>query len=78
MLASILKGDLSTVKKINIFLKLEELTSTGKSGSFFYYSGDGRFTLKTVHRGEFKFLKSILESYYGHLNKFNQTLIVKY
>ncbi len=57
--------------------KLEELTSTGKSGSFFYYSGDGKFTLKTIHKDEFAFLKSILESYFNHLKKFNETLMVK-
>ena len=48
LLSSLLKGDLSSLK---------ELTSSGKSGSFFYYSADARFTLKTISRDEFNFLK---------------------
>jgi 1-phosphatidylinositol-4-phosphate 5-kinase len=30
-----------------------ELTSSGKSGSFFYYSPDGKYLLKTVKKDEF-------------------------
>ncbi len=69
LLSSLLKGDLST---------LSELTSTGKSGSFFYYTGDGRFTLKTIHRYEFQFLREILRSYYTHIKQFNDSLIIKF
>lgn len=32
---------------------LSEVTSTGKSGSFFYYSPDGKYTVKTISRSEF-------------------------
>ena len=28
---------------------LTGLTSQGKSGSFFYYTADGRYMLKTIH-----------------------------
>ncbi len=42
------------------FKTLAELCSSGKSGSFFYYTSDGKFVLKTISRHEFKFLKSIL------------------
>lgn len=55
LFASLMKGDLTT---------LSELTSTGKSGSFFYYTVDSRFTLKTIHKSEFSFLKKILPNYY--------------
>ncbi len=36
---SLFKGELNT---------LNELTSSGKSGSFFYYTTDGRLVLKTI------------------------------
>ena len=45
----------------------EELCSTGKSGSLFYYTRDGRFIVKTISKKEYKFLKKILPSYYNHL-----------
>ena len=45
----------------------EELCSTGKSGSLFYYTRDGRFIVKTISKKEYKFLKKILVRYYNHL-----------
>lgn len=42
------------------FNSLAELCSSGKSGSFFYYTADGKYMLKTVSRTEFKFFKTIL------------------
>ena len=45
----------------------EELCSTGKSGSLFYYTRDGRFIVKTISKKEYKFFKRILASYYKHL-----------
>ena len=57
-ITSLLKGDLNS---------LSELISSGKSGSFFYYTADGKYTLKTVKRDEFKFLKKILRNYHEHL-----------
>ena len=38
------------------FSCLSEQSSTGKSGSFFYYTADGRFMLKTIERDDFYFL----------------------
>ena len=53
------------------FETLSELCSTGKSGSFFYYSYDGRFMLKTIPRREFKKLKEILQNYHEYLTQKN-------
>ena len=47
----------------------EELCSTGKSGSLFYYTRDGRFIVKTISKKEYKFLKKILVRYYNHLKE---------
>lgn len=43
---------------------LSELSSSGKSGSFFYFTDDGEYMIKTVSKHEFTLLKSILKSYY--------------
>jgi len=53
------------------FKTLTELCSTGKSGSFFYYTDDGNYMLKTIRRDEFKLMQSILEDYYYHLTDIN-------
>lgn len=57
---------------------LSEVTSTGKSGSFFYYSPDGKYTVKTISRSEFIQLKSILRQYYKYLEEYKQTFIIKF
>src|ERR1700722_7126818 len=44
---------------------LSELGSPGKSGSFFYFSRDYRFIIKTIHHSEHKFLRKILREYYN-------------
>ncbi|KAJ3244873.1 Phosphatidylinositol-4-phosphate 5-kinase [Chytriomyces hyalinus] len=43
---------------------LSELGSPGKSGSFFYYSQDYRFIIKTISKAEHKFFRRILRGYY--------------
>ena len=61
----------------NMF-SLEEQCSAGKSGSFFYYSNDGKFMLKTITKSEFHFLRKILKDYYQHLEKNAHTLITRF
>ena len=56
----------------------EELCSTGKSGSLFYYTRDGRFIVKTISKKEYKFLKKILASYYNHLKDNPRSLLPKF
>ena len=69
MLNNLIRGNLKS---------LAELTSAGKSGSFFYYSADGKYTMKTVSREEFHFLKNILRNYYNHLVHNTNSLIIKF
>lgn len=40
---------------------MSQITSTGKSGSFFYYTIDGLYMLKTIHKSEFYCLKNMLK-----------------
>lgn len=57
---------------------MTSLTSQGKSGSFFYYTADGKYMLKTIHYREYKFLRAILEDYYFYIKKNPDTLITKF
>lgn len=57
---------------------LREMYSAGKSGSFFYYSYDNQFVLKTISTPEFEFFKSIIENYYFHIKDNENTLIQRF
>lgn len=57
---------------------LSELTSPGKSGSFFYYSRDYRFIIKTIHRAEHVQLRKILKDYYNHIKANPNTLLCQF
>lgn len=64
-----MKGELSS---------LMALTSSGKSGSFFYYSVDAKYVLKTIRRDEFKSFKTMLKNYHNHIKKNKNSLIPKF
>ena len=55
---------------------LEKFTE-GKSGSFFYFSQDYRFIIKTVTPSEEKFLCEIAYSYYTHMRDNKDSLIAR-
>ncbi|BGP16165.1 hypothetical protein JCM10213_006100 [Rhodosporidiobolus nylandii] len=57
---------------------LSELGSPGKSGSFFYFSRDYRFIIKTIRHSEHKFLRSILKDYHEYVKKNPHTLISRF
>ncbi|EGO04015.1 hypothetical protein SERLA73DRAFT_45787 [Serpula lacrymans var. lacrymans S7.3] len=57
---------------------LSELGSPGKSGSFFYFSRDYRFIIKTIRHSEHKFLLSILSEYYSHVKNNPHTLLSRF
>ncbi|THH17702.1 hypothetical protein EW146_g3162 [Bondarzewia mesenterica] len=57
---------------------LSELGSPGKSGSFFYFSRDYRFIIKTIHHSEHKYLRSILKDYYHHVKSNPHTLLSRF
>ncbi|KAK9763820.1 Phosphatidylinositol-4-phosphate 5-kinase [Basidiobolus ranarum] len=57
---------------------VSELGSPGKSGSFFYYSRDYRFIIKTIHHAEHKFLRKILPKYYQHVKDNPNTLLCRF
>ncbi|KAJ5738324.1 hypothetical protein N7493_001479 [Penicillium malachiteum] len=57
---------------------LSELGSPGKSGSFFYFSRDYKYIIKTIHHAEHKLLRKILPEYYRHVEKNPNTLISQF
>lgn len=57
---------------------LSELGSPGKSGSFFYFSRDYKYIIKTIHHGEHVFLRRILRQYYNHVDKNRNTLLSQF
>ncbi|VFQ91140.1 unnamed protein product [Cuscuta campestris] len=57
---------------------LRELSSPGKSGSFFYLTNDDRYMIKTMKKSEVKVLIRMLNAYYNHVRGFENTLITKY
>ncbi|KAG0284254.1 Phosphatidylinositol-4-phosphate 5-kinase [Linnemannia gamsii] len=57
---------------------LSELGSPGKSGSFFYFSQDYRFIIKTIHHAEHKFMRKILKDYFNHVKHNPHTLLCRF
>ncbi|KAF7984668.1 hypothetical protein HWV62_12932 [Athelia sp. TMB] len=57
---------------------LSELGSPGKSGSFFYFSRDYRFIIKTIRHSEAKFLLSVLPDYHAHVKSNPHTLLSRF
>ncbi|KAG0209797.1 Phosphatidylinositol-4-phosphate 5-kinase [Mortierella sp. GBA43] len=57
---------------------LSELGSPGKSGSFFYFSQDYRFIIKTISHTEHKFMRKILKDYFNHVKQNPHTLLCRF
>ena len=57
---------------------LSELGSPGKSGSFFYFSRDYKYIIKTIHHAEHKLLRKILRDYFAHIEQNPNTLISQF
>lgn len=55
----------------------ERLTE-GKSGSFFYFTADRRFLVKTVTRSECDFLRESLPAWLAHFSAHNGSLLTRY
>jgi 1-phosphatidylinositol-4-phosphate 5-kinase len=57
---------------------LLELSSPGKSGSFFYFTNDDKYMIKTMKKAEVKVLLRMLPAYYKHVRSFDNTLVTKF
>jgi len=56
---------------------IEELFSTGQSGSLFYFTRNGKFIVKTLPESEFLFLRKIFPAYYKYVLNNKNTLLPK-
>ena len=77
-IASISPQDFITELMLSSQTIFEELCTTGKSGSLFYYTRDGSFIVKTISKGEYKYLKKILPNYFRHLKENPLSLLPKF
>ncbi|ODV85036.1 hypothetical protein CANARDRAFT_28756 [[Candida] arabinofermentans NRRL YB-2248] len=59
-------------------VSLTELGSPGKSGSFFYYSRDYRFIIKTIHHSEHRQLRRALKDYVEYVEENPGTMISQF
>ncbi|KAF7836216.1 phosphatidylinositol 4-phosphate 5-kinase 6-like [Senna tora] len=57
---------------------LRELSSPGKSGSFFYLTNDDRYMIKTMKKAEVKVFLRMLPAYYKHVRTFENTLVTRF
>lgn len=57
---------------------LNELNSPGKSGSFFYFSKDYKYIIKTIHHSEHIHLRENLSKYVEYINDNPQTMLCQY
>lgn len=57
---------------------LRELSSPGKSGSFFYLTHDDKYMIKTMKKSEVKVLLRMLPAYYNHVRTFEDTLVTRF
>ncbi len=57
---------------------LYEMSSSGRSGSFFYISHDQRFILKSIPKGEAQLLRKLLPPYYNHQTSNPDSLITRF
>lgn len=57
---------------------LSEVGSPGKSGSFFYYSQDYRFIIKTIRHTEHKVMRKALKNYHEHVKNNPNTLLSRF
>ena len=77
-ISSISPQDFITELMISNQTIFEELCSTGKSGSLFYYTRDGKFIVKTIKKDEYKLIKLILPDYFRHLKSNPLSLLPKF
>ena len=77
-IASISPQDFITELMMSNQTIFDELCSTGRSGSLFYYTRDGKFIVKTIKKDEYKFIKQILPDYFRHLKTYPLSLLPKF
>ncbi|KAL5228991.1 hypothetical protein ABZP36_017256 [Zizania latifolia] len=57
---------------------LRELSSPGKSGSFFYLTSNDQYMIKTTKKAEVKIFLKMIQAYYNHVRSFENSLVTKF
>jgi 1-phosphatidylinositol-4-phosphate 5-kinase len=70
-----IRSSLSTDANRESVFKAKE--SAGKSGSFFFFSYDRRFIIKTMNNAELNLFKKALPDYFFHCRKYRNSLIAR-
>ena len=60
-----------------LYMMLSE-NSSGKSGSFFFHTSDGKYMIKTIKEAEFDTLLETLPEYHKHIQENPKTLLTRY
>ena len=63
--------------KFNRDMVFKAGTGAGRSGSFFFYSHDKKFIIKTMTKGELKVMMDLLPAYSEHFKNCPESLIAK-
>lgn len=58
--------------------EISERFTEGRSGSFFYYTTDGRFLVKTLTKSECNHLRRHLPAWLAHFSAFPQSLLTRF
>jgi hypothetical protein len=65
----ILEGNITAIKKSG--------EGMGKSGSFFFFSHDKKFLIKTMTAGDFMAWTMLFKRYFEHVNMFEDSLLAR-
>lgn len=57
---------------------LEELCSTGKSNSLFFYTKDKKYMMKTIPKREFVKMRQVLKAYFEYMKNKQDSLIIRF
>jgi len=71
----LLKSSLSPLLNRDMVFKAGE--GAGRSGSFFFFSHDNKFIIKTMTNSELILMKTIVPAYVEHLQKNPDSLLAK-
>jgi Ca2+-binding EF-hand superfamily protein len=74
---SIGPGNMLSNLMLGSMASMSQLGSEGKSGSFFYFTSDSKFMIKTVPVKEHQLLRSILKDYYEYVTVHPDSLLCR-
>lgn len=72
-----LKKSLDPMIQANISQILKSGEGMGKSGSFFFFSHDGNFLIKSMTTDDFNTFMKLFRSYFEHVNCFADSLLAR-